>query len=71
MKGAKLGSCWLWRWWSWSWPRRSSCPIVAGAVARVGGDGSTAAVCQSGHACGGSAGRRHVSERVSRAAEGR
>ena len=28
-------------------------PVVAGAVARVGGDGSTAAVCQSGHACGG------------------
>ena len=27
-------------------------PVVAGAVARVG-DGSTAAQCQSGHACGG------------------
>jgi hypothetical protein len=25
----------------------------AGAVARVGGDGSVAAECQSGHACGG------------------
>jgi len=27
-------------------------PIVGGAVARAG-DGSTAAVCQSGHSCGG------------------
>ena len=27
-------------------------PVVGGAVARAG-DGSTAAVCQSGHACGG------------------
>ena len=28
-------------------------PVVAGAEARVGGDGSTAAQCQSGHSCGG------------------
>ena len=28
-------------------------PAVSGAVARVGVDGSTAAVCQSGHTCGG------------------
>ena len=26
---------------------------IGGALARVGGDGPTAAVCQSGHACGG------------------
>jgi hypothetical protein len=28
-------------------------PFASGAVARVGGDGSTAALCQSGFACGG------------------
>ena len=26
---------------------------IGGALARVGGDGSTAAQCQSGHSCGG------------------
>ena len=28
-------------------------PFASGAVARVGGDGSVAAECQSGHSCGG------------------
>ena len=61
------GNAWkvlVWRWWCMVVAAALVVPVVAGAVARVGGDGSTAARVSERACVRWGSGRRHVSERV-------